>query len=63
MNAGSHGTKRVKAFDGGKTLEEVGAAVQVGRRSWKLVKARIQVRRCDAASIFESSAKIESCSV
>ena len=63
VNAGLHGTKRFKTFDGGKTLEEVGAAVQVWRRSWKLVKAQIQVRKCDAAPIVESSAKIESCFV
>ena len=57
VNAGSHGTKRFETSDGGKTPEEVGAAVQVWR-SWKLVKAQIQVRRCDAAPIFASSAKI-----
>ena len=51
VSAGIHGNGPFKTFDDGKRLGEAGAAVQVRRRSWKLVKAQIQVRRCDAAPI------------
>ena len=63
VSAGIHGNGRFKTFDDGKRLGEAGAAVQVRRRSCKLVKAQIQVRRCNAAPISKSSARIKSCSV